>query len=709
MYTSDWWWSVQVRSLHPNDIITDKRRQVSLESRQPGATIIPVIVSSDKTLLTLFRGKMAYPIYMTIGNIPKDIRRKPSRQAQILIGYIPTNKLEGITNKAARRRALANLFHGCMSNVLGPISCYGETGIAMMSGDGIWRRCHPIFAIFVGDYPEQALVTCTYNGRCPKCTVPPGRLGEYRLFPPHVQDAAIDAYLLADGDVHEFHQACREAGLKPVYHPFWETLPLSDIFLSITPDILHQMLQGMMKHLIKWLIGIFGPGEINARCRAMPPNHNILLFTKGITTLSRVSGHEHKKMCCVLLGLIVDLLVPGGRDSTRIVKAVRALLDFLYLAQYRCHTSDTIHRMHASLSTFHDNKAVFLDLEIREHFNFPKIHSLIHYASSIKLFGTTDNYNTEQSERLHIEFTKDAYRATNRKDEYPQMTAWLERREKVQRHAAVIDWRQQGYQERPQIKPFGPPRACVRNIKMTQHPSMKAVSFNNLSRCYGALEFQDMLADFIVRVNHPGVTSAAVLRARAANTHIPFCAVPVFHNIKFTENGNEILDSVHIRPEQKDSRGRIIPSRFDTVLVQSKDQGNKGNSNFISKSGSNWYSGHRVAQVRVVFTIPSRAIQKVSPSLDTTPPTHLAYVEWFSPLSATPDPKHLMYRVSRSMQNGRRCAGIIRVDSILCSVHLIPRFGPVTPRDWTSFTVLDQCHTFYLNPFTDSYSYLMIV
>jgi hypothetical protein len=61
------------------------------------------------------------------------------------------------------------------------------------------------------------------------------------------------------------------------------------------------------------------------------------------------------------------------------------------------------------------------------------------------------------------------------------------------------------------------------------------------------------------------------------------------------------------------------------------------------------------------------------------------------------------------MQNGRQCAGIIQVDSILCSIHLIPQFGPVTPQDWTSFMVLDQCHTFYLNPFTDLYSYLMIV
>ena len=136
--------------------------QSSLEMLSPSATIIPILLSSDKTQLTLFRGKVAYPIYLGIGNIPKDVHCKPSRSAHILVGYIPTSKLEGIANKAARRRSLAKIFHSCMRHVLGSIKAYGERGLVMMGGDGIWRHCHPIFASFIGDYPEQALVTCMY-------------------------------------------------------------------------------------------------------------------------------------------------------------------------------------------------------------------------------------------------------------------------------------------------------------------------------------------------------------------------------------------------------------------------------------------------------------------------------------------------------------------------------------------------------------------
>ncbi|KAL0067286.1 hypothetical protein AAF712_005684 [Marasmius tenuissimus] len=59
---------------------------------------------------------------------------------------------------------------------------------------------------------------------------------------------------------------------------------------------------------------------------------------------------------------------------------------------------------------------------------------------AIKYFGSTDNYNTKTTERLHIDFAKDAYRTSNRKDEYAQMTRWVERRKKIAYHTNYIAW-----------------------------------------------------------------------------------------------------------------------------------------------------------------------------------------------------------------------------------------------------------------------------
>lgn len=563
---------------------------MSLEKRGPGATLIPVILSSDKTQLTLFRNKSAYPVYLTIGNIRKDVRRKPSRHAQILVGYIPTTRLEHVKNLAARRRALANMFHSCMRAIVAPLTSYGETGVAMMSGDSVWRRCHPILAAYIGDYPEQVLVTCTYSGRCPKCTVPMDQLGDFTRFPLRDCEKASDVYELADGDATLFHAACRAAGLKPIYHPFWESLPLSNIFLSITPDILHQLLQGVMKHVLAWVSkpSVFGSEEINTRARRMPPNHNITIFTKGITTLSRVTGLEHKNICRILLGLIADLPLPEGRSPVRLIRAVRALLDFLYLAQYPSHSADTLSRLEDALSRFHDNKDIFVDLGARAHFNFPKLHSLIHFTSSIKLFGTTDNYNTEQSERLHIDFAKNAYRATNRKDEYPQMTAWLERREKLQRHTAYIQL-QEGLKQTPEHieKPIGCPSPRTYFIKMAQHPSAKSVGYDDLADKYRAIYFQDALGDFIAA--HKLTRGAAsTIRARGAETLIPFRAVPVFHKIKFISSGKlDIVDSIHARPLGMDSQQRLVPARFDTVLICTGSGERSAHANDLK--GKSWY------------------------------------------------------------------------------------------------------------------------
>jgi hypothetical protein len=402
----------------------------------------------------------------------------------MLIGYIPTTCLEGIGNKAARRHALGNIFHFCMQTIVATITSYGETGVTMMSGDGIWRWCHPILAAFIGDYPDQVLITCTYFSRCPKCTVHRDNLGDLTRSPLRDYDEVLEVYRLADGDVCAFHSACNNADLKPVFHPFWEVLPLTNIFVSITPDILHQLLQGIMKKLVEWVTSpeAFRPSQIDARCRSLPPNHHIMTFVKGISPLSRITGLEHKHMCCILLGLIMDLPLPSGVVSSRIIRAVRTLLDFLHLAQSPSHMTDTLHRLDNSLARFHQNKDVFLDLGVCQHFNFPKLHSLLHYSPSITLFGTTDNYNTEQTERLHIDFTKDGFRATNRKDEYPQMMAWVEHCEKVDQHASFVAWQQHAEQECDQRStPIRPPSPVLQTLRMTRNPTLKAVSFNNLA------------------------------------------------------------------------------------------------------------------------------------------------------------------------------------------------------------------------------------
>ncbi|KAJ6464632.1 hypothetical protein C8R47DRAFT_991972, partial [Mycena vitilis] len=208
---------------------------------------------------------------------------------------------------------LANLFHACLTYITAPLPEAGIKGLNLASGDGKVRRGHPIAACYVSDYPEQLLVCCAKTGDCPICDARYGKLGVGDDDSPlrHLESIlqALDTF---DQGGTAYAKACAEAGIKPVVHPFWENLPYTNIFTSITSDILHQLYQGMIKHLISWVKEAYGEAELDARCRRLPPNHSIRVFMKGISKLNRVTGKEHDQISKFLLGIINDLPLPGG-------------------------------------------------------------------------------------------------------------------------------------------------------------------------------------------------------------------------------------------------------------------------------------------------------------------------------------------------------------------------------------------------------------
>ncbi|KAI0683012.1 hypothetical protein BC835DRAFT_1423707 [Cytidiella melzeri] len=161
MWTADWWW----------------RTQGKLPS---GATIAPVILASDKTKLSSFRGdQTAWPVYLTIGNIAKATRRQVSYKATILIGYIPVSKLECFsTADKAQRLAGFRLYHHCMQSLLEPLVEAGRSGVDMLCADGAVRKVFPILAAKVADHPEQCLIVNVQENYCPHGKIDPKNRGE---------------------------------------------------------------------------------------------------------------------------------------------------------------------------------------------------------------------------------------------------------------------------------------------------------------------------------------------------------------------------------------------------------------------------------------------------------------------------------------------------------------------------------------------------
>lgn len=268
---------------------------------------------------------------------------------------------------------------------------------------------------------------------------------------------------------------------------------------------------------------ICGDTEINARCRRLPPNHNIHLFMNGISRLSRISGAEHNQICCFVLGLVIDIRLPNNLHNGHLLAAVSGMLDFLYLSQYPVHTSESLDWQDNAFELFHMNKSIFVDLGLCVHFCISKLHNRRHYRPHIELFGTTDNFNTQYTERLHIDFTKNAYRATNFKDPFSQMTIWIIHQEKILAHEQYINWRLSGG-EKEAIRAV-PALVHRYELKMTKHPLLKAVSLRNVVEKYGVTYLRDALAHYITDLRFPGprprMESCYYSHALPVTSHLP--------------------------------------------------------------------------------------------------------------------------------------------------------------------------------------------
>ncbi|KAG9083719.1 hypothetical protein FRC06_004403, partial [Ceratobasidium sp. 370] len=229
MRSTNWWW----------------REQEKMQGKG-AVTIAPLIIATDQTqLATMSGGQKAYPMYMSTANVDNSVRLKQSNGAWVFVGLLPVDSFEDVDDPELRRRLKAELVHRAMEKILEPLKVASEEGVEMWCPDGRLRRVYPRIAAYLADWPEQNLHSCTSEGSCPVCSTDWGDRGSNEQ-PAPLRDReetlnAIRAYL-AYRDVGEL----RGLKLKPVW-PWWGDLPHVNLASCFTPDLLHQLYQGVFK------------------------------------------------------------------------------------------------------------------------------------------------------------------------------------------------------------------------------------------------------------------------------------------------------------------------------------------------------------------------------------------------------------------------------------------------------------------------------
>jgi hypothetical protein len=386
-----------------------------------------------------------------------------------------------------------------------------------------------------------------------------------------------------------------------------------------------------------------------------------------------------------------------------VVKASKAVMEFLYLAQLQRHTVHTLEMMDWTWAIFHTLKDEFLKKgREKQDFEIPKLHKLIHYQNAIERLGSLDGYNSKATERLHIDYAKHAYIATNCRDYIPQMTKWLTRQEAINTHSAYLTWatEREGRRVKADKGDAGRDKVdaddnsdgkesddeekaevialLVRPSAMPRHwvakKSYKAGhTVASLVGTYGASQFIPALQKFC-EIHFP-------------NSEFPPCEYDRY-NVYAKAYINQTLNP-YIRGDLEPDRIMCTPSRprkgrkpatpaqSDVALVRLPSR----------TSTSVGLEGLRAGRVRVIFDLPARCVTKK---------TMMVYIEWYTHFGAK-DSNTGMFSLRRLTVNHKQAASIIRLSDLDRAAHLLPKFKKTVPRGWSYDNVLDMVDGFLFN------------
>ena len=139
--------------------------------------------------------------------------------------------------------------HDVLAHLLKPLSdAKCQTGYEMVCADGNVRLCFLKLFCWLADHMEHATIHCMSSNRCPVCTIPTEKVGEYL-----VTGCSIRSH-------EDYPRAYRQSeaagfnayGIKNVNNELCSIPRLNPPDLAWA-DILHKILLEMLDHLISWI------------------------------------------------------------------------------------------------------------------------------------------------------------------------------------------------------------------------------------------------------------------------------------------------------------------------------------------------------------------------------------------------------------------------------------------------------------------------
>jgi hypothetical protein len=424
-----------------------------------GATLLGIILSSDKTNISVMTGdRTAHPVLLSLANIHTNVRMKSSNRAFLLVALLPCPKF--ITKDKKLRGVLENrVIHLCLDIITHPLKLAARVGRMMSDPCGYSRFCFTFLASYMVDTPE-AVMLAGVAGKTSHLT-----MADYRGFGDPVRHeprtASTTLAQLAELvttvhplDLPVYVPAAKTIRLNGVHLPFWRDwylqtppgIPARTLIANpsrfLTPEPLHHWHKQFWDHDVKWAIRTIGADELDFRFSTLQPIVGFKHFKDGVSTLKQVTGRTHRDVERYIVGII------AGRAPPSFVIAIRALMDFRYLAQSRLLDDNSLSQLSKSLELFHEHKQTILDIGARvgkrnkrmDHFQIPKLELMHGVVPSVIESGAVIQWSADRTEHAHITEIKVPGRSGNNQDHNPQICRWLDRSEKHQNFALALQF-----------------------------------------------------------------------------------------------------------------------------------------------------------------------------------------------------------------------------------------------------------------------------
>lgn len=389
--------------------------------------------------------RTAHPVLLSLANICMDVRMKPSAHAFVLLALLPCPKFL-IKDKPTRGVLESRVVHLCVDIITQPLKLAARAGRMMADPSGFSRFCFTALASYIVDTPEAALIACV-AGKTSHLT-----MADYRQFgdPTRCEPRSASTTLsqlaaLAENhdplDLHTYIPAAKAIRLNGVHQPFWRDWYLEsasgqrllfDPCTFLTPEPLHHWHKQFWDHDVKWSVRAVGAGEFDFRFTTIQPIIGFKSFKDGVSGLKQVTGRAHRDVERFIVCVI------AGKAPPSFVIAIRALMDFRYLAQSRRLSNSQLSRITASLQLFHSHKQTILAIGARvgkgnkhmDHFQIPKLEFMHSVVPSILASGAVMQWSADRTEHAHITEIKIPGHSGNNRSYHPQICRHLDRSEK---------------------------------------------------------------------------------------------------------------------------------------------------------------------------------------------------------------------------------------------------------------------------------------